>query len=274
MDNSKVIYVADYSIEDYPAGAEMVDYNIYKALNICLIKSPRITSISKDFTYIISNATMLRDDVKKELIKNKNYIIMEHDYKIHPTRQPHRYQNGIFPQGELINVEFFMNAQAVLLQSFDQLDCYNSNNIKAKFVVLDGSIWSDVELKELSILGYQNNYTTHKFAIIDDKGPDKGTENAIAWCKANVIDYNLIPKMEKLSFYRVLSKHPALVYIPNVRESFCRLVVEARCLNMNVLTPKAYGASKSPWFSKCGDDMIFFLKERTKENLNTIKELC
>lgn len=267
----KNIYlIADYTVKDYAAGAEMVDDNISKGLGIEIIK-PEDFEVDHTCHYIISNATRLGGLKRRTLIHYGNYSIFEHDYKIHPTRQPHRYPNYTFPKHELINLDFYKKAKVVYLQSQDHLDCFLKNGVEGNFINLSTSIWSNEELDSLANISHAS-YGSYKFAIIGDTGPDKGQENAIAWCKANTIDYEILPKIPKEQFYKVLGYYPTLVYFPNVKESFCRLVVEARCLYMNVVAPKTFGAVKETWYTSGihGIELVDFLREKSRSNLITI----
>ena len=47
-----------------------------------------------------------------------------------------------------------------------------------------------------------------------------------------------------------LSKCSGIVFFPMARETFCRLVVEAKCLGLDVITSKNYGASMEEWFDE------------------------
>ena len=200
---------------------------------------------------------------------NKKYLILEHDYKIHNTRQPWRYKDSIIPTKERCNYDLYLKAKAVFLQTSDHLNIFKDNDVEANFISLKSSIWSDEELTVLESL--QNNKNTHKFAIVDSDNWIKNKEGAVNLCKANKIDYNLIPKLPYNQFLHELSKHPALVFFPIARETCCRLLVEARCMNMNVLTSDNSGAFKSEWFTKSGGDLILYLKQQTKINFQNIK---
>lgn len=265
-----VYYLADHDINDYPGGAEKVDYNIYSSLGIEYKRSTSFVHNKNDF-YIISNATNIPLQQKENLINNKNYIIFEHDYKIHYTRQPHRYNQNIFPKHELINLEYYSSAKAVILQSLDHLECFKANGVQGNFLNFSTSIWSKEELDTLESLS-STYKKTYKACIIGNNSIDKGRDIAEAICKSHKIDYDIIPTMDLISFYRKLSEYPLLVNTPRVKESFCRLVVEARCLNMNVLSHCLYGAMSESWFEKSGLELIKFLKERTAANLNIISK--
>lgn len=273
MNNNYI--VADFNKQQMPRGAEIVDDNIIYRTGLKFISCKELNTIgieSKNF-YIISNFTGLSEDIKLTLSRLGNYAIFEHDYKIHLTRQPNRYPNNIFPSNELINLPFYKKAKAVFLQSQDHFDCFISNNISANFVKLTGSIWSEDELKLLESL-YSESKLSYKACILDDLSPDKGTDIAFRFCKENNLDYELLPKTNKEEFYRNMAKYSALVYFPIVKESFCRLVVEARCLGMNVITNKTYGAVKEPWFNLSGKNMIEFIRNCSNNNIELIKRTC
>lgn len=265
-----IFFIADYTTDEYQAGAEMVDENIYKALGIPVIKSKDLLGINPNARYLLSNATLLHPEVKRELVANGTYWIMEHDYKCHQTRQPHLYPGCIFPQPERINLDYYRNARAVFTQSTDHTNCLTANEVVANFINLSTSIWSDQELRDLAMLSHEPK-VSFKTAIIDDPGPHKGTKETIEICKKNNIAFELIPKLPRTEFYEKLSRYAMLAYFPNVKESFCRLVVEARCMQMNVFTLPWYGATKEPWFHMYGRPLIDFLRERTKQNLDLIR---
>lgn len=265
-------FVADYDISTYEGGAEKVDYTIYTKLKIPFIKSTELPEVysSQDF-YIISNAVFLPVNVRTDLINNKNYLIIEHDYKMHPTRQPSRYQGHIFPKHELINLDYYHNARHVLAQSNNHLNGLKLNSVADNVIALQGSFWNEDEIFHLRRNTKQlKNY---KYCIVGLKSPDKGQDISVDFCNRNGLDYEILPTLPLFEFYREMSNYSTLVNFPRVRESFCRLVVEARALHCNVITNKNYGATEDPWFSKSGHYMIDFLEESTKKNLELIKSL-
>lgn len=264
-----IYYIADHDINDYPGGAEKVDYNIYSYFGIEYKRSTNFLHNCNDF-YIISNATNISAQQKESLINSKNYIIFEHDYKIHFTRQPHRYNQNIFPKHELINLDYYKNAKVVMLQSLDHLECFRANSIQGNFLNLGTSIWSKEELNTLESLSSISK-KTYKACVIGNNTIDKGRDIAETICKSHKIDYDILPTMDLISFYKKLSEYPLLVNTPRVKESFCRLVVEARCLNMNVLSHCLYGAMSESWFCMSGQELISFLRESTIKNLKLIQ---
>jgi len=268
-----ITYLADFTLADYYGGAEMVDGNICERLGIDVTKTSSIKSIDGGTHYILGNCLGLHQDLKEELIAKKNYSIFEHDYKIHPSRQPNRYKDNVFPKTELntLYIRLIENAKNMYVQSKDHMDCHITNGVNANYVNLSTSIWSDDELDQLSSVSGLVTYNSHHFAIINSTVPEKGTKIAIDWCKSRDIDYRLIERAAQYDFYKDLARQPALVYFPIVKESFCRVVVEARAMYMNVLTTKNYGAVKEPWYSQyMGHNLCKFLKESSKKNIDLI----
>lgn len=265
------IFIADFDYTEYQGGAELVDQTIREKLGMELIKSRLVTTdfITSENTYLISNYTGLASDVKDKLVSLGNYIIFEHDYKIHKTRQPNQFPEELFPKKELINLDFIKSAKAVFMQSKDHLDCHLRNGVEGNLIALEGSIWSDQELSRLSFL-HTCPIKTHKFAIINTNNIWKGTKQAVEFCQRANIEYDLLPPQSLFDFYQTLASYPVLVYFPLVKESFCRLVVEAKALNCNVITSKSYGASKEDWFYKTGKEMHQFLKDSTYSNISII----
>ena len=267
------IFVSDFTFAEYPGGAEKVDETIYKTF----LPSPfikcrelRPDSINPNITYIISNFTGLSQQCKDALIANGNYVILEHDYKLHPTRQPNQFPEETFPVHERINLGFLAGARAIFLQSQDHIDCYRKNVPELKNLVqLVGSIWSEEELDYLDSVR-EASFKSHKMAVVNSDNVFKGRDRAKTFCEKNKIDYSLVGPAGHNDFLAGLAQYSTLVYLPIVKESFCKLVVEAKALNLNVITTFNYGASKEHWFDTYGKEMTDFLRKATRSNIQTI----
>ena len=94
------------------------------------------------------------------------------------------------------------------------------------------------------------------------------------YCSENKLPVSIIKETKnRIEFLSNLAKCKGLVFYPIARETFCRLVVEAKCMGLDVITSKNYGASLEPWFDELlGIELINFLKENTYKNLNLIKK--
>ena len=146
--------------------------------------------------------------------------------------------------------------------------------MEGNFINLHSSIWSESDLNMLTELLTLNESKNKKQAIYSTNNFIKNTNGNIKYCVEKNIEYELIPNMEnRRDFLQKLSECQGLVFYPIARETFCRLVVEAKCLGLEVTTSKNYGASKEEWFDELsGKDMIEFLRKQTENNLTKISE--
>lgn len=270
----KVNIITDSTVKDYPAGAEMVDDTLSRYLDAEIIPTRFFDTINSDTTYIISNATMMKAHIKEQLINNHEYYIFEHDYKFHHTRQPHRFKDNIIPKDQLINIDYYKNAKCVFLQTKDHLECFNNNEIQGNFISLGTSLWSE---EELSLLNHYRELYFQKdprIVVIANQTADKGRDIALQWCYEWGIKPHTIATVSQKDFYNELGKYSSLVYFPRVKESFCRLVIEAKAMNLNVITKAYYGVTRENWYNDLnGEKLIAFLRTSTINNIQTIKNI-
>ncbi|MFN9940833.1 MAG: hypothetical protein ACK56I_15280, partial [bacterium] len=98
-------------------------------------------------------------------IPNLNYIIIENDYKICPSRHPWRYPDNIIPNEDRINYSLYKNAKAVFVQTTDHMNVYLKNDVVANFINLNSSIWSDNDLELLRELNKNNSVKNDKYSV-------------------------------------------------------------------------------------------------------------
>ena len=276
----KVGYISDFFYPSKVGGAEMVDNTIidYLASNgieVDRIKSSDIETgmvkLDTSIWYIISNSSLLSIAKTKLLSETCKYIIIEHDYKIHCTRHPWRFENCIVPKNELINIDLYKNAKVVYTQTLDHLSVFNDNKIEGNFKSLDCSIWSEDELSFLYLLNKQNRFSSKSFCVIQSDNYIKNTAGAISFCNNLKLSYNTVSSnINHTQFIQDLVKYSTLVFFPIARETCCRLIVEAKCLGLNVITNNNSGAFKSDWFELPSLDLIKYLQTKSQENLKGI----
>jgi len=266
------ILISDFTINEVPhGGSEWVNQVLIDTFNLEFKYSNNVKDFDLEAFYVISNISLMKPELIKEIHK-LNYIIIENDYKICKSRHPWMFKNSLIPNNERINYDIYENAKAVFVQTNDHLSVYKINDVKANFVNLHSSIWSDDDLDVLCGLLENNTTKNNKYAIYETSNFIKNTSGNIKYCEDNNLEYVKIPNMVKrIDFLKNLSECGGLVFYPIARETFCRLVVEAKCLGLYVITSKNYGASLEGWFdSFTGKEMIDFLRTQTKYNLNKI----
>jgi hypothetical protein len=264
-------------VDDFPegfGGSELVNNTVINSLNVDkVIASSKLESIDESAFYIVSNISTMRDIMVMSIATKANYIILEHDYKFIRSRHPWRYENSLVPKDELMNTILYKNAKAVFVQTEDHLDVFRRNGIEGNFISLQCSIWSDSELNLLQSILKENNQSSSKFCVIESDSWIKNQQGAETFLKQNKISYDLVrANTNPEEFLRAMSKYACLAFFPVARESCCRLIVEAKCMGMNVITSPNSGAWQSDWYGLEGEDLIKHLRRQSRNNLETMKQ--
>lgn len=268
------ILISDFTINEVPhGGSEWVNQVLIDHFNLEFEYSQSVESFDSNAFYIISNISLMKPNLVNE-IKNLNYIIIENDYKICQSRHPWMWANSIIPQNERTNYDLYKNAKAVFVQTNDHLSVYKANEVEANFINLHTSIWSETDLQLLNNIREKTKTKNGATAIYDTNNFIKNTQGSIKYCQENNLNFTLIPNMkEREDFLTLLAECSKLVFLPIARETFCRLVVEAKCLGLEVITTKNYGASLEGWFESFqGEELIDFLRSQTQENIKKISK--
>lgn len=270
----KKILISDFTIKEVPhGGSEWVNQVLIDKFNLDFEYSQNVKAFDPNNFYVISNVSLMNPLLVNEIHK-LNYIIIENDYKICSSRHPWRYPNSIIPINERTNYEMYSNAKAIFVQTNDHLSVYKANDVKGNFINLHTSIWAEEDLKILEVLLKKNQTKNGKVAIYETNNFIKNTEGSVNYCKENNLEYQLVPNMvNREDFLQSIGECSKLVFIPIARETFCRLVVEAKCLGLEVITTKNYGASLEGWFdAMSGQDLIDFLRGQTEYNIEKISK--
>jgi len=275
----KIVYIADFFVHQISGGAELVDdYIIGQLKELYDIKSINSQSVTteiiednKNSFFIVSNFIGLSEAVKLKL-SNCRYAIIEHDHKFLKTRDPSPFENGIAPADQIINGYFYRNAKAVFCQSKSHAECTRDNLMLNNVSNFGFSFWSDKSLDLIESTA--SNKKSVPNAILKSSNAIKGTSRAINYCKKHNIDYSLIQSPQYSEFISQLSVVENLTFFPQVKESFCRLVVEARMLGCSLTTNKNLGCASEEWFSSLkGKELIDFARQKIRENIKHIKNV-
>jgi hypothetical protein len=270
----KKVLISDFTIKEIPhGGSEWVNQVLIEKFNLEFWYSNQVKKFNPDYFYVISNISLMNPVLIND-IQNLNYIIIENDYKICDSRHPWRYKDNIIPNNERRNYNLYKNAKAVFVQTTDHLNVFLKNEVEANFINLKCSIWSDNDLHLLENLLNNSQNKNGKYAVYYTNNWIKNTQGNLKYCNENKLPFFIL-KESKLreEFLTNLSKCEGIVFYPLARETFCRLVVESKCLGLKVITSKNYGASLEEWFeTHDGQGLIDFLKNQTENNLQTIKK--
>jgi hypothetical protein len=271
---NKVVFVSDFFVEQIIGGGELNDFEVFKELKNKNFEVSRVHShllkkekLNHDTFYIVSNFINLSHDVKKELC-NFNYIIYEHDHKYLRSRNPAIYKNFVAPTDQIINIDFYKNAMAVLSQSTFHDEIINKNLNLNNTINLSGNMWSFTSLEFMSKVSKKDKKDCT--SILNSSIDHKNTSGSILYCKSKNEEYELISDKNYYSFLSKLGSNRKFVFIPKTPETLSRICVEARMMNMSVVTNSLIGASKEQWFSLKGEKLINFMMKKRIEIIDVI----
>jgi hypothetical protein len=275
----EIVYISDYFYGEINGGAESVDRCLIQHLEgqgykITRKNSRDVVKISQGKKYIISNFVELPLHIIEEFSKKDYfYLIQEHDHKYCALRDPLQYnKQGLVPASEVRNLRFYHSANAVLCQSKMHADSLKKNLLLKNIVNLGCSLWSEDEISILQKC--LKNKKEKKNAIIKSNNKIKGTNLAVRFCESNNLSYELISSPNYKTFIDKLSKFEKLTFFPQTMETFCRLIVEARILNCELITNGNNGCTSEEWFSQYkGQDLLDFIEKEGKSVCSRIEKI-
>ena len=196
-----------------------------------------------------------------------NTCVIKHDHKYINTRDPSKFINFKAPLEQVINADLYANAVQVVVLSKICQSVMEKNLGISNIHSIGTSLWSTKKFKFIKQLA-KSAVKTKDLAILNSSNPTKGTEPAIEFCKTNGMSPDLIGSSDQYEFLQILSEYQTLLFIPQVLETFCRLVAEAKMLNCNIQTKKnLIGFMSEPYSDQSGLELLSTLEKKVEEAL-------
>ena len=263
---TSVLWISDFFLSDgVTGGAELVDDIVINSLRedyevtICNSSNVTRTDIESSSYVFISNFINL-SRLNRTMLEDKTYFIFEHDHKYLSTRDPAPFENHLAPPKFITNKEFYAKAKYVFCQSSGHTLSLAKNLFINNLVNLGASLWTASQYEHLKRITATKT-SSGRYAILDSPNIVKNTHLAELFCRKNNIEYDLISDNNWEKFMDKLSSYKGLIFFPKVYESFCRLAVEARMLNIELITNNNIAATSESWFSDLkGSKLILFLQ--------------
>lgn len=275
LNRKKIIFISDFFRDDINGGAESNDSVLISFLEEegfeVIRQKSRETKPDPSCMHIVSNFVGLSEENKKKLREECEYIVYEHDHKYLKTRDPSKFKYFKAPPNQVINREFYARAKKVVVLSKVCKEVIQSNLNIDNVHSIGTSLWTEERLSFIAeLLAERGVVVDDSYAVLDSANPTKGSADASHWCKDNDIDYQLIKSPDEKEFLRQLANFEKLVFMPQVLETFCRLVAEAKMLGVRVVTrPNMIGmASEDDLWSKSGVELINAISKRVNKALN------
>ena len=266
----KIIFISDVFEDQHVGGAEINDGNLIKFFKskdwlTGKINSQNVTPSflleNQDNIFVVSNFAGLSAVSKAFLYDSCTYFIYEHDYKFAKSRNPIWYPDFIVPKNHKININFYKGAKKLVCLSNLHREIYEKNIPDLKNIVnITCSLFSDEKIDYL--LSLSKDKKTKKYAIIDSADPRKRTADAVAFCKKNNYDYDLIKSDSNDEFLKMMSQYENLVYMAGHPEPTPRIAVEAKLLGVKLISQKnLIGVAHEEWYSLEGEKLANALKK-------------
>ena len=277
---NRIVFVADVFAEQWLGGGGLNNQELILLLKergceVLAIQSSSMNledmqKMEKDVKYIIANFIQLREEVKSYIQENCEYVIYEHDHKYITSRDPSIFENYAAPKEEIINLDFYKNAKAVLCQSKLHAEVVEKNIKTGNVHSVGGNLWSLEILDLLSSLGEKEK--EEKYSIWNSPNPIKNTSLVRAYCIRKGMQHELIGNLPYEEFLNRLTDNKYFIFLPETLETLCRVVVECKMAGMTVLTNKKLGAASEPWFALKGKELIDIMKKKREEIPNLVLE--
>ena len=224
--------------------------------------TPQFINNSTDINFIIANFIGLGEESKNAL-QNKKYIIYEHDHKYLRNRNPADYPNYKAPDNEIINKDFYKNAIAVCCQSGFHAGIVKKNLSIDNIINLGGNLWPESAFEKMeSIIGTEKQ---NKYSVLESPIWHKNTKETEEFCKYKNWNYELVSSKDYSTFLSKLGTNKKFIFLPKTPETLSRIAVEAKMMDVTVVTNNNVGATKEEWFSLPGKDLIDLMKSKRQE---------
>ena len=271
-------FIADLYQDELPGGGESNDDNLINFLSkendVHCFKSNSVTIEKLDpmDCVIVGNFVLLPEQIKYYLISKKKYIIYEHDHKYVSTRDPSEFKDFVIPVENIINKQFYeaSHCTVVLSEVCKSILEKTLPNVNVKNIGC--SLWSEEKFKLLEEL--TKTEKNNKTCIMLSDNPTKNYYTAVNYCSSNNIPFDVLETQDHEKFLRSLSPYDTLVFIPKVLETFSRLCVEAKMLNLKVITKRnLIGFYSEDCSNLSGLELIQEMKNRNVQALQLFKDL-
>lgn len=123
---------------------------------------------------------------------------------------------------------------------------------------------------------FKNNSKNKKFAVLAGHGgwhsKAKGLEEAKNFCEINKIDYDILPNQNHKDHLKTLSRYSGLVFLPIIHDTCPRCVIEAKLMNLKVITNINSQHTTEYWWNN-DLETLKYLKERPEKFWQIINQL-
>jgi hypothetical protein len=275
---SHIYWMSDSFQEHVIGGAEICDEQVILALrskgwSVDKIQSKNVTQElvhSTQERWVISNFHEAHPSALTAF-RGKRYVMIEHDHKYAPGRNPSQWADFIVPPDSLQNEELYNGATLVFAQTRWHEEIMRRNLPRAKIESWGTNFWSDHHYELMREEGKRKK--GEWVSILNSTHPGKGRDASISVCKQKGWPYMLISDPDLDNFLRTMGRSKGYLFLPRSPETFSRTCAEAQMMGINVLTNGLVGCTKEDWWGKVqGEALIDALKETNRTAVKRLME--
>lgn len=269
-EDTQVIFVADYFVDDITGGAELTTEALIKKSPLPTQKiktsqlSLKLLEEGQDCFWVFCNYAGMDPDLIPTIVTNINYSIVEYDYKFCSFRSIERHKEetgedcnchdaGI---GKIVSA-FMFGAKSLWFMSEKQLEIYESRFPFLKDVpsTVLSSTFSDEAFAAITALREKSkNMKSDQWLVLGSTSWIKGTQDAIDWCNENNKDFEVLQGLTHAECLEKLSKAQGLAFLPKGGDTCPRIVIEAKLLGCELHLNENVQHKDEEWFAT--DDML------------------
>jgi len=282
---TNIVFVSDAFVQDWLGGAELTTEAIINEAphntNVTKIKSTELTiefiDQHKTHKWIFGNFFNLNPDTMIYFLAQRiEYSVIEYDYKYCIVRIPklHKKQYGQCcektTRGQLISL-FFSLAKSVWWMSEQQKQWIENafpvlKQIKNSFVL--SSTLGDEIFNKINTLDCSKK--NNKYLIQNHSHILKGTPQAIELANTEGLEFELFANLTHDEMLKKFSESKGLIFTPTQFDTCPRVTIEAKLLGCELILNDNVQHKDEEWFSKGKNEIINYLKSRTKFFWETI----
>lgn len=276
---SHIYWLSDSFQEHVIGGAEICDEQVILALrskgwSVTKVRSRDVTQELVDSTqerWVISNFHEAHPSALTAF-RGKSYVMIEHDHKYSPGRNPVPWKDFIVPPDSLRHEELYNGATRVFAQTRWHREIMGRNLPGAKIESWGTNFWSD---HHYELMREVNRIKKGEWvSILNSTHPIKGRDAAISLCRQKSWPYMLISDPDPDNFLFTMGRGKGYLFLPRSPETFSRTCAEARMMGVEVITNGLVGCTQEDWWGRVrGDELIDALKESNRTAVLRLMEI-
>lgn len=287
-ENSQIVFVSDYFIDEYCGGAELTSQALIDEIptrfKIDQVKSSNLSiellRQAQNKLLVFGNWSQLNPQLIPTIIANMKYVMLEYDYKYCKHRSPEKHLNiENIPcdchnqtHGKMVSA-FYYGAKALFWMSQKQMERYHLvfPFLQEKFNLILSSVFDKKTIENIRQL--RTTEKDEKYVILGSNSWVKGFENAKEYVDNNRLLYEIVWNLPYNELLKKLASSRGHVYLPAGGDTCPRLVIESKLLNCDLVLNEHVQHKNETWFNQSIEQIENYLLERPKVFWNEIEKI-